>query len=106
MDLPLRVVFTTVDDEAAARHIAHVLVEERLVACAQVESNPLHSVWTWEGETQSGAEWRLMFKTVPAQVDPLRERLEELHPYDIPEFVVLHTDASEAYARWAEGSCS
>jgi uncharacterized protein involved in tolerance to divalent cations len=37
-------------------------------------------------------------------VDALAARLRELHPYDLPEFIVLDAEASDAYASWVEGS--
>lgn len=99
-------VWTTFDDESVAREVAARLVEERLVACAQLESAPVRSFYRWEGEVQSAPEWRLVLKLQPSGVEALRVRLDELHPYDTPQFVVLPASASSAYATWVRESCS
>ena len=106
MTTSMLVVLTTFDDEACAREVALQLVEERLVACAQVEVAALHSVWRWKGEVESGEEWRLTLKLPPSRLDALRSRLHELHPYQIPQFVVLDAAASDEYSRWVRDSCS
>ena len=106
MTASLLVVLTTFDDEIRAREVARQLVEERLVACAQVELGALHSVWRWEGEVQSGQEWRLTLKISPERLEALRLRLHELHTYETPQFVVLTASASDEYSRWVRDSCS
>ena len=106
MTTSLLVVLTTFDDESCARDVARQLVEERLVACAQVDTQPMQSVWRWEGRIESGQEWRLTLKLSPERLDSLRSRLHELHPYQTPQFVVLSATASDDYSRWVQESCS
>ena len=60
----------------------------------------------WKGEVESGEEWRLTLKLPPSRLDALRSRLHELHPYQIPQFVVLDAAASDEYSRWVRDSCS
>ena len=106
MSAPLAVVFTTVDDEGRARELAALLVEERLAACIQIETIPVQSVYRWDEGVEWASEWRLMLKLPASQVERMRRRLFELHPYDTPEFVVVDAEASSAYARWVTDSCS
>jgi periplasmic divalent cation tolerance protein len=59
------------------------------------------SIYRWEGEVSVDTERQIVIKTSRARVGPLWERLRELHPYDVPEFVVLPIiDGSDAYLRW------
>lgn len=102
----LAIVSTTFATEATAREVARQLVEQRLAACAQIETGPLESFWRWEGKVEQGPEWRVSFKTLPNLVGPLRAELLRLHPYETPEFVVLEVRASPAYVRWARDACS
>lgn len=102
----LRMVLTTFDDEAVARRIAARLVEEGLVACAQLSTAPIESVYRWQGEVQTAREWRLVLKLPAHRTDALRERLVALHPYDTPQFVVLAASASAEYEQWVRESCS
>lgn len=66
----------------SAPELARTLVEERLAACVnQVEC---HSVYRWEGEIHDDEEVILLAKTSDERYGELRERVEELHPYDVP----------------------
>ncbi len=89
---------TTVDTEAAAQALAAAGVGARLAACAQVEA--IHSTYWWNGELQNSAEWRITWKTMPAQLLALQQALQGLHPYDLPQWLWGHCDASPAYAQW------
>jgi len=66
----------------AAEDIAATLVEERLAAC--VNSVACESRYRWEGEVQTDEEVILLAKTTAEHYPDLRERVVELHPYDVP----------------------
>ena len=99
------VVLTTVAPDFDARSLAHALVESRLAACVNILGG-VHSVYRWEGRIAHDPEQLLVIKTVDARVDALREELFRLHPYEVPEFVVLEADTSEAYGAWLLGAVS
>jgi periplasmic divalent cation tolerance protein len=62
-------------------------------------------VYTWEGVPQLDQEQQLLIKTTTDLVDALWEALQERHPYDVPEFLVIPVvDGSEDYLRWVERS--
>ena len=45
------------------------------------------------------------FKTARTRLGPLRDRIAGLHPYDVPEFLVLPiAGGSEEYLEWLKGS--
>jgi periplasmic divalent cation tolerance protein len=90
---------TAPDAEQAAR-IGRTLVEERLIACANLVPG-LTSIYRWQGAVQTDAEVLLLMKTRRALVPRLKERLPQLHPYQVPELVVTEvTDGLEPYCRW------
>ncbi|MBI5364993.1 MAG: divalent-cation tolerance protein CutA [Planctomycetes bacterium] len=94
------VVLVTAPDLAVGRELARTLVEERLVACVNLVPG-LTSVYRWEGAVEEASEVLLVMKTVRRRVAELERRVRELHPYDVPEFVVLapeHTGAR--YLAW------
>ena len=93
-------VLTTLPADADAPVFARALVEHRLAACVNVL--PLmESIYKWDGELQKETERQLVIKTSRRRVAALWERLRELHPYDVPEFVVVEiVDGSDAYLRW------
>jgi periplasmic divalent cation tolerance protein len=98
------VVLSTVPNDESAEKIARTLVEEKLAACVNVHS-PMTSIYHWNGAVERDTERQLVMKTTRACVDALKERLTELHSYDLPEFIVLHADGgSAAYLAWVESS--
>lgn len=90
---------TAPDAETAAR-IGRALVDERLIACANLVPG-LTSIYRWQGEVQQEGEVLLLMKTRRSLVRRLKERLPQLHPYQVPELVVTEvTDGLEPYCRW------
>ncbi len=91
---------TTVGDESLATRIAHTVVEEGLAACAQVQG-PITSIYRWQGSIERSTEWYCHFKTTKRQADRLRTRVLQLHPYDVPEVIVVPIVAGhEPYLAW------
>lgn len=66
----------------AAETIARTLVEERLAAC--VNLLPCNSVYRWNGAIHTDAESVLLAKTTEDRYTDLKDRVEELHPYEVP----------------------
>jgi periplasmic divalent cation tolerance protein len=93
-----------VPDQAAAEQLASVLVEERLVACAQV-LGPVSSTYHWQGAIERATEWYCHLKTTRARLPALQARIGELHPYEVPEIIALPILGGNAdYLRWIEQS--
>jgi periplasmic divalent cation tolerance protein len=93
------IVLTTTGADSDPIALAHALVDERLAACVNVLP-PMTSVYRWKGEVAEDAERQLVIKTRPERIAALKERLLALHPYELPEFLVLDADGSEAYLAW------
>ncbi len=94
------IVQTTAPDLMLAKRIAHHLVEERRVACAHI-GGPVTSMYMWQGKLEGGDEIPLTFKTAADALPALYQRLCELHPYDVPEFLVQGVVAGSApYLAW------
>lgn len=100
------IVLTTLPGDADAHGFGRTLVEERLAAC--VNLLPLmESVFRWEGRVEEDTERQVVMKTSRDRIAPLWDRIRELHPYELPEFVVLPIlDGSDAYLRWLGESTS
>jgi periplasmic divalent cation tolerance protein len=96
----VRVALSTAPDADAAARIARVLVDERLAACANLVPG-VRSIYRWQGAVEEAAEVLLVIKTRADRVEALAERLRALHPYDVPELVVLPVAAGLApYLDW------
>ena len=100
------VVLTTLPADADAVTLGRTLVEERLAACVNVLP-AMTSLYRWEGKVQEDREQQLVIKTRESRVAALAARLRELHPYSVPEFLVLTvSDGSDDYLRWVVESTS
>ena len=94
------VVLTTVPDGERGEAIARALVEERLAACVNLLP-PMISVYRWQGTVEREPEQQMIVKTTRHRVPALQARLAALHPYELPEFLVLAVaDSSAAYFEW------
>ncbi|SHN62011.1 divalent-cation tolerance protein CutA [Erythrobacter sanguineus] len=80
-------------DRETARAIAGHLLDEGLIACANIIGE-VESVFLWQGERDSAAEAAVLFKTTAARLDPLIARLGTLHPYDTPAIIGWRCDAA------------
>ena len=93
-------VLTTMPDAERAEAFARTLVDERLAACVNVHG-PMTSVYRWKGEIEREAERQVVVKTTRGRLAALEARLRSLHPYELPEFLVVAVeDGSAAYLKW------
>jgi len=91
--------------EAEARPLVDRLLEERLIACANL-LGPVTSRYLWEGAVEESAEVLLVLKTAAATRLALRERIVELHSYDVPEVLEFAVDGGAGpYLDWLVASC-
>jgi periplasmic divalent cation tolerance protein len=98
-----RLVLTTCGSRSEAEKIAHALVEGRFAACVNIVPE-VHSVYRWEGSVESADEMLLIIKTTADKADHVRQKITELHSYDLPEVVVLDIAGSEQYLAWITDS--
>ena len=102
--MKLVLVLTTLGADADAAALARTLVNEQLAACVNVLP-AMRSVYRWQGNVEEAPEWQVVIKTTRTRLDALRSRLHGLHPYDVPEFLVLAVrEGSDAYLRWISES--
>jgi periplasmic divalent cation tolerance protein len=94
------VVLTTLPDAGKAAEIARVLVDERLIACANVLPE-VRSIYRWQGKVNDEHEVLVVLKTSAQRLARVQQRLRELHPYDVPEMLALRVEAGwPPYLDW------
>ncbi|HEX5473100.1 MAG TPA: divalent-cation tolerance protein CutA [Vicinamibacterales bacterium] len=97
-------VMTTLPGDADALSFARALVDERLAACVNLLPI-MDSIYRWEGQVQQESERQVVIKTTRERTVALWERVRELHPFEVPEFIVLPiVDGNDAYLRWVAES--
>jgi periplasmic divalent cation tolerance protein len=73
-----------------AHELAEALLRERLCACVNVVPGLVSHYW-WQGALDRSDEALLVIKTTRSRVAELKDRLVSLHPYVLPEVLVLET---------------
>ena len=82
------VIYSTIGDIKDARRIAQTLVEEQLVACVNIIPN-IESIYKWKGKIENDEECIFIAKTVDENVDKTVKRIRSLHPYELPDIIVI-----------------
>ena len=96
------VILVTAPDETVAAELGRRLVEERLVACANVVPG-LKSIYWWEGAVEEASEVLVLLKARGADVGRISKRVEELHPYSVPEVIATPiVDGLSDYLSWIQ----
>lgn len=94
------VILSNAPDVLLAKRIAHYLVEEYLAACVNL-GTPGLSMYMWEGKLEGAEEVPLTIKTTRARVPAVYERLKALHPYEVPEFLIVPVlGGLQSYMEW------
>jgi periplasmic divalent cation tolerance protein len=84
-----------------AETLAAALVEERLAACVNALPG-VRSIYRWRGAIEREAETTLLIKTSVPALERCIARLRALHPYAVPEIVVLTPDVAASFAPYVQ----
>ena len=106
MDQETLLVCSTFPEVETARRIAHQLVSESLVACANIIP-AVESIYRWQDKIERASETLVLFKTTADRYEAFQEKLKSLHPYDVPEIICLRiADGLPEYLKWVNAGCS
>lgn len=99
-----QLILCTCPDEQIAKTIATCLVEEKLAACVTLLPN-VTSIYRWQDKVECEQEVQLIIKTDKDKFNQLSERINYLHPYDIPEIVAVNIHQGNLqYLNWISES--
>ncbi|HOP95371.1 MAG TPA: divalent-cation tolerance protein CutA [Dictyoglomaceae bacterium] len=99
-------VISTLGKIEDAEKIANILLEEKLIACANIIPN-VKSFFYWNQEKQETEEVILLLKTDKEKFSSLVKRLKELHPYELPEIIGIPVNYGlPEYLTWIKESVS
>lgn len=102
----VHVILMTAPTVAAAASLVRALVDERLAACGNIVAG-VTSIYRWQGEVHTDPEAMVVLKVAAERLPALLARATELHPYDVPEILVLPVLAGhEPYLAWVRESCA
>jgi periplasmic divalent cation tolerance protein len=94
------IVLTTLPASADCAAFASALVTEHLAACVNVLPEMQSTYW-WDDKVQQDHERQVIIKTTAVKLEDLQARIFEMHPYEVPEILVIRVDGGdEAYLNW------
>ena len=104
MEHEVKVALITGPDPDVVGELVRTLVAERLIACGNVVEG-VTSIYRWQGVVEEATECLGVLKTTADRIPAVERRLADLHPYDVPELVVLSVEGgSPDYLAWVRGS--
>ena len=87
-------------DNKEAKKIAKELINQKLIACANIL--PSESIYVWEGKIKEEKESILIIKTLDRWEEEVKETIKKLHSYDLPAIIKLTGRVNEEYLSWME----
>lgn len=98
------VILVTAANRDECKKIARHLVEKRLAACVNI-SQPIESVYRWEGQIAEEGEFLLIIKSIRELFSEIKTEISKVHSYHTPEIICLPViDGSRNYLQWISDS--
>lgn len=95
-------VLVTAGSEQEGERIGTSLVKERLAACCNIIHN-IKSIFCWKGEVCTEKEVILFIKSKTLLFNRLKDRIKELHSYEVPEIIALPiSQGLPDYFKWMD----
>lgn len=87
-----------------ARKISRYLVQERLVACAQI-TPWIESIFMWNNQIDTAQESKVVLKTTLENYNEIKKAIKENCTYEVPEITFVRLDGgNEEYLNWLNES--
>lgn len=98
------VVLVTVSSREEAEKIVRSLLEEKLIACANI-IGPVFSIFWWQGRIDNAQENLILMKTKERLFSRLAEIVKTLHSYQVPEIIAIPiVKGYKPYMDWLESN--
>ena len=94
--------YITCENVDEAEKIARVLLNERLIACANIVDN-ISSLYRWKGKIEESNEALLIVKSESGRIDKIIEKVKKLHSYDVPSIDFVQMKSSRECEKWLRG---
>ena len=93
-------IYTTAKNIEEMKNIVSVLLDERLIACANINAG-IQSVFRWEGKVETMAEATAILKTRDTLFSAVEARIRKLNTYNMPCVAKIEIpDVSEPFQAW------
>jgi len=97
------VILTTTNNKETAELIAKTLIENKLVACVQMDE--VQSFFNYEGRLEKTKEFRLMIKANSDNYNAIERAIRVNHNYQLPQIIKLDITAGlPEYLDWVHNT--
>jgi periplasmic divalent cation tolerance protein len=104
LESPYTLIIVTASSKSEAEKIVRTLLEERLIACANI-IGPVHSLFWWQGKIDEAQEHLILMKTRKDLFNKLADKVKAIHSYQIPEIIAMPiVEGFKPYMEWLESS--
>lgn len=90
-------VYVTCKDKKEAVKISKILLQKKLIACANYF--PIISISKWTKKIQAVKEYVLIIKT-SKNFSVIKKEVEKAHSYKIPCILKIKVEANDKYDKW------
>ena len=99
------ILISTYPNKKSITKIANELVKNKTSACVNISK--ISSIYSWEGKIENATEYLAIFKTTAKNKQLLKKKIQETHPYDVPEIAEVDvTSINKSYLKWLVDSTS
>ena len=99
------ILISTYPNKKSITKIAKELVKNKTSACVNISK--ISSIYSWEGKIENTSEYLAIFKTTAKNKQLLKKKIQETHPYDVPEIAEIDvTSINKPYLDWLIDSTS
>ncbi|MDH5371122.1 MAG: divalent-cation tolerance protein CutA [Gammaproteobacteria bacterium] len=98
------IVLSTCNSSEMASSLAENLVSNKLAACVNIV-NGVESVYQWQDKLARDKEILLIIKTRKALFTKIKQMIQKLHDYELPEIIAVPVAAGEKnYLDWIKSA--
>jgi len=95
----ITLLYTPVSSKKEAKNMARALLEQKLIACANILGSSL-SFYPSKNKIKKEKEVILLCKTLPKNAAKAKKQMEKLHSYDCPCILEIPAMANPKYIEW------
>ena len=98
--MKIKIINTTTDSIKTAKHIAELLVSEKLSPCVHIIPN-INSIYHWQDKIEHSIEYLLTIKTISNNIKNCIDIVKIHHNYENPELIVVNGEILlDKYRDW------
>ncbi len=94
------IVYITCKNKKEAKSISKHLLNEKLIACANIM--PIESLYLWKNKIEESKETVILAKTKDENYKKIKKEVKKQHSYDIPAIIKLPTECNKEYNDWID----